>query len=80
MRSLRVRSLTMCRRSFWFGWTARPDIHWIVPVLGSIPIGASFILAFNALNVYAAQCYPVYAASALGAMAFSRCFLAVFGE
>ncbi|CAG8429347.1 unnamed protein product [Penicillium salamii] len=20
---------------FWFGWTTRPDVHWIVPILGS---------------------------------------------
>ncbi|UZJ52798.1 hypothetical protein CBS101457_002118 [Exobasidium rhododendri] len=63
---------------FWFGWTSRSDIHWIVPVLSSIPIGISLILSFNALTVYVAQCYPVYSASVLGGMAFSRCFVAIF--
>ena len=24
-------------RLFWFAWTARPSIHWIVPVLAGIP-------------------------------------------
>jgi hypothetical protein len=22
---------------FWLGWTARKDVHWIVPVMGSVP-------------------------------------------
>src|SRR5262249_51154092 len=22
---------------FWYGWTARPNIHWIVPILGTMP-------------------------------------------
>jgi hypothetical protein len=38
----------------------------------------STILSFNALTVYVAQCYHIYAASALGALAFSRCFIAIF--
>ncbi|PWN36341.1 MFS general substrate transporter [Meira miltonrushii] len=63
---------------FWFGWTSRKEIHWIVPILGTIPIGTAVLLSFNALAVYVAQCYHIYAASALGAMAFSRCLVAVF--
>lgn len=27
----------------WTGWTARRDIHWIVPMLGEIPIGIALI-------------------------------------
>ncbi|EPQ26102.1 uncharacterized protein PFL1_06310 [Pseudozyma flocculosa PF-1] len=64
--------------SFWFGWTARRSIHWISPMLATIPIGAGLIFSFNSLSVYVAECYTAYAASALGAMAFSRCILAVF--
>jgi len=65
---------------FWFGWTSRKEIHWIVPIIGTIPIGTAVLLSFNALAVYVAQCYHIYAASALGAMAFSRCFVAIFSE
>ncbi|GAC76870.1 synaptic vesicle transporter SVOP and related transporters [Moesziomyces antarcticus T-34] len=63
---------------FWFGWTARASIHWIVPVLAGLPIGISLMLAFNSLATYAAECYHIYTASALAAMAFSRCLFAVF--
>lgn len=66
--------------SFWFGWTARPNIHWIVPIIATVPIGTSIILSFNALAVYVAQCYHIYTASALSAMACSRCLIATFGE
>lgn len=31
---------------FWFGWTARQDIHWIVPTIGVVPF------AWGNLNVF----------------------------
>ena len=31
---------------FWLGWTARTEIHWIVPMLAGIPFGAGFMLIF----------------------------------
>lgn len=31
---------------FWLGWTARNDIHWIVPMLAGIPVGLGFMLIF----------------------------------
>ncbi|SPO22102.1 related to multidrug resistance protein [Ustilago trichophora] len=63
---------------FWFGWTARASIHYMVPILAGLPIGISLMLAFNSLATYAAECYHIYTASALAAMAFSRCLFAVF--
>ncbi|CCF53347.1 hypothetical protein NDA11_003017 [Ustilago hordei] len=63
---------------FWFGWTARPSIHYMVPILAGLPIGISLMLAFNSLAAYAAECYHIYTASALAAMAFSRCLFAIF--
>ncbi|SJX62003.1 related to multidrug resistance protein [Sporisorium reilianum f. sp. reilianum] len=63
---------------FWFGWTARASIHWIVPIIAGLPIGISLMLAFNSLTAYVAECYHIYTASALSAMAFSRCLFAIF--
>ncbi|EXJ92341.1 hypothetical protein A1O3_00891 [Capronia epimyces CBS 606.96] len=50
---------------FWFGWSARPDIHWIMPIIGTgfFSIGA-FLLFNSALN-YLADAYPLHAASVL---------------
>ncbi|RMD42315.1 hypothetical protein DV735_g2811, partial [Chaetothyriales sp. CBS 134920] len=36
---------------FWFGWTARPNIHWIVPTLATIPFAAGNLLMYRALGV-----------------------------
>lgn len=37
---------------FWTGWAARPSVHWIVPMLGGIPMGIGFLLLFMALINY----------------------------
>ena len=31
---------------FWFAWTARVDIHWIVPCIAGVPFGAGLVLVF----------------------------------
>lgn len=61
---------------FWLGWTARPDIHWIVPTLSALPFGIGFLLIFMALINYIVDAYEIYAASAMGAASCSR---SIFG-
>lgn len=31
---------------FWVGWSAKPEVHWIVPALGTVPFGCSLALLF----------------------------------
>jgi MFS transporter, DHA1 family, multidrug resistance protein len=31
---------------FWFGWSARPDIHWIMPIIGSSFFSVGAFLLF----------------------------------
>lgn len=57
---------------FWIGWTARPGVPWIVPILSALPFGLAFLLLFMALLNYLVDAYDVYAASATAASAFSR--------
>jgi hypothetical protein len=57
---------------FWAGWTARTDIHWIVPVLSGIPFGIGYLCLFMALLNYLVDAYEVFAASAMAAASFSR--------
>ena len=57
---------------FWFGWTMRSSIHWIVPIVGSGLFGMGGLLIFNGVWTFLVESYPTYAASALGANAFSR--------
>jgi hypothetical protein len=57
---------------FWAGWTARTDIHWIVPVLSGIPFGIGYLCLFMALLNYLVDAYEIFAASAMAAASFSR--------
>lgn len=57
---------------FWAGWTARTDIHWMVPVLSGIPFGIGYLCLFMALLNYLIDAYEVFAASAMAAASFSR--------
>ncbi|KAH7324163.1 major facilitator superfamily domain-containing protein [Stachybotrys elegans] len=61
---------------FWLGWTARPDVHWIIPALSGIPLGIGIDLTFLALNNYLTDAYDIYSASALASSVFTRNILA----
>lgn len=58
---------------FWFGWTGSyPSIHWIVPLLGLIFVGAGLITVFLPCITYIVDTYLHIAASALALNAFLR--------
>jgi DHA1 family multidrug resistance protein-like MFS transporter len=48
---------------FWFGWSARPDMHWIMPIIGSSFFSIAAFLLFNSALPYLSDTYPEYAAS-----------------
>ncbi|GKZ27878.1 hypothetical protein AbraIFM66951_005476 [Aspergillus brasiliensis] len=50
---------------FWFGWSARPSIHWIMPIIGSGFFSVGAFLLFNPVLNYLSDAYPEYAASVL---------------
>ncbi|KAF7192692.1 Major facilitator superfamily multidrug transporter mdrA [Pseudocercospora fuligena] len=57
---------------FWIGWGAREDVHWIVPILGGLPLGIGFVLIFVALANYIVDSYTTLSASALGGTSIAR--------
>ena len=61
---------------FWLAWSARSDVHWIVPMLAGIPFGIGFLLIFMALLNYLTDAYQIFAASAMAAATCSR---SIFG-
>lgn len=66
---------------FWLGWSGSyPDkVHWIVPTIGSAPIGIGLITIFLPSLNYIIDCYLLFAASALAGNTFLRsAFGAVF--
>nr|VWO97204.1 Uncharacterized protein [Ganoderma boninense] len=54
------------------GWTARPDIHWIVPDLAIVMVGAGMVLNFQAIQLYVIDAFTLHCASALAAVMFFR--------
>ncbi|RSL84887.1 hypothetical protein CEP51_003614 [Fusarium floridanum] len=52
---------------FWGGWTARQDIHWIVPLLSGLLFGMSYTLILISYAIYKNDIYG----AEFGASAFS---------
>ena len=48
---------------FWFGWSARPSVHWIMPIIGSSFFSVGAFLLFNSVLSYLGDAYPKYVAS-----------------
>jgi MFS family permease len=42
---------------FWFAWTAREDIHWIVPLIATVPFGIGNLLVFCSCVLYLIDTY-----------------------
>lgn len=57
---------------FLTGWTARSDVHWIVPDIGIAFVGAGTILNFQSIQTYVIDTFTLHAASALAAVTFLR--------
>ena len=68
----------MCRL-FWFGWTARPSIHWISPVIAEGFFSFGNLLVFSCSSLYLTDCYGAqYGASAWSSNTFLRYLFAFF--
>lgn len=62
---------------FWFGWTADPKFHWILPCIAAGFIGAGFNVIFQQCINFLVDTYGnLYAASATSANTFLRSILA----
>ncbi|KAK8075988.1 MFS general substrate transporter [Apiospora phragmitis] len=64
---------------FWFGWGARPGVHWVVSVLGSGLFSVGMVTLFNSIYNYVGIAYARDAASVFaGAALFRASFGATF--
>jgi len=64
---------------FWFGWTSRASVPWIVPIIGSSFFTIGAFLLFNSVLNYLGDAYPNDAASVYAGNDFMRsCFGAGF--
>ncbi|TPX15306.1 uncharacterized protein E0L32_004583 [Thyridium curvatum] len=57
---------------FWFGWSSRPEIHWIMPIIGTAWFTVGAFLLFNSVLNYLSDAYPEYVASVLAGNDFLR--------
>ncbi|KAK4944032.1 hypothetical protein LTR10_016553 [Elasticomyces elasticus] len=70
-------SLPICL--FWYGWSARKSVHWMVPIVGSSFFAIGIITLFNPVMTYLGIAYPKYAASIFAGNALFRAsFGAIF--
>lgn len=61
---------------FIFGWTANPDIHWIVSCIGIVIATIGIFLIIQCIFLYLPLVYPQYAASLFAGNDFIRSSLA----
>lgn len=57
---------------FLTGWTARADIHWIVPDIGIAFVGAGTILNFQSIQTYVIDTFTLHAASGKPGLGMSQ--------
>jgi DHA1 family multidrug resistance protein-like MFS transporter len=64
---------------FWYGWSAREGVHWIVPIIGTSLFSVGVVTMFNSILNYLGIVYTDYAASIFAGNALFRAsFGAVF--
>jgi DHA1 family multidrug resistance protein-like MFS transporter len=61
---------------FIFGWSSRPDIHWIVSCIGIVITTIGIFLIIQCIFLYLPLVYPQYAASLFAGNDFARSALA----
>ena len=57
---------------FIFGWTGRPDIHWIAPTIGILIFTVGVFILIQSIFIYIPLIYPKYAASMFAFNDFAR--------
>jgi hypothetical protein len=69
-------SVTLPIGLFWFAWTNGPEIHWVVPIIGTSIFSYGLVVLFLSLTNYLVDTYVIFAASVL---ATSTVLRSIFG-
>jgi DHA1 family multidrug resistance protein-like MFS transporter len=69
-------SLPICL--FFYGWSARGSVHWIVPIIGTGFFAIGLVTSFQSCLNYLATSYPLYAASLFAGNGLFRATFAAF--
>jgi MFS family permease len=65
-------SLLFTAGLFMYGWSSRPEVHWIVPAIGVCIVGIGIYSIYMGVVNYLTDSYALYAASALSAASLGR--------
>jgi len=57
---------------FWYGWSANEKTYWLVPMTGTVVLGAGILTTSLPGNLYMIDAFTQYAASALAGSFFLR--------
>jgi hypothetical protein len=58
---------------FWFAWSARPSVHWIVPIISAVPFAWGNVNVFITAGMYLTDTYgALNGASAIAANGLLR--------
>lgn len=57
---------------FWIAFTTYTSVHWIVPIIGSVPFGMGICYSFTSTFTYLVTAYRPIAASVLASNSFVR--------
>ncbi|GJE92265.1 MFS general substrate transporter [Phanerochaete sordida] len=57
---------------FWLAFTTYPHVHWIVPIIASVPFGIGILFCFSTIFTYLVTAYRPIAASAMSSNTFVR--------
>lgn len=55
-----------------YGWSAQAVLPWYLPDLGVTLFSTAIIVGYQCIQAYVIDCYPVYAASAMGSLTVLR--------
>ena len=57
---------------FWVDFTTYPTVHWVVPIIASIPFGTGVHFVFTSVFTYLVTAYQPIAACAMASNSFMR--------
>lgn len=57
---------------YWLAFTTYSGVHWVVPIIASVPFGAGIFFCFTSVFTYLVIAYRPIAASAMAANTFVR--------
>jgi MFS family permease len=67
-----IGSILMPLGLFWYGWTARSSINWVVPNIGIGIFACGSVFCLQCMQAYIIDCYTKFAASAIAAAVLLR--------